>query len=439
MCPPAVSPADIAVYWTDAGLILSLEEIIRGCPLPGNVFADVNPYQCMPSDLPDGIWYLIRSEEKKDAEFGFWRTKGEACVIFTNSSIAGWRTTLEFYEGRAPLGQKTNWVMQEYWITHKGACESSKPKESISLCRVFLCDGQSPKHETRDKKGGVENAGGNHFNSIPSAVPNADNYSGEGHISKSQVKSRDGTRRSLTVGERLQELPLENLAEDDYILRGDFLELDDLAGPESPSSSSDNSSCLSFFSDERFDSSSLLQQLDDEVNQELQGKNANFQFSVSASISRPNKMLMRPPTLGSLISGKWSNLPIERTPKSDGSASEETFLDKRVPIHVAESWKAEPKSEGASNSHKAEASARRPEALSRAEKKALVGRMKRLKRVPIVVVESQKAEPKSEGTSNSHKVEASSRRPKAVSRAENKALVGRMKRLKDKYLCFVPF
>ncbi|XP_059634190.1 NAC domain-containing protein 74-like [Cornus florida] len=365
MYPPLIPPADIGDYWSDEGIIKSLEEIICGSPLPNNVLADVNPYQYMPSDLPVGIWYFIRSKEEKDAEFGFWKTKGEAYVVSTNSSITGWRTTFEFYEGRAPHGHKTDYVMQEYWITWKEACESSKPKESPSLCRVLLCDGRSPKQEARDKPGGVYNAGGNHFNSMPSAVPNADNPPGQGPISKSQIKSRDGKTGSLTVAERLQDLPLENLAEDDCILSGDYLELNDLADPVSPSSGSDISSCLS--SDERFDSSSLQRQLEDEVNQELQGRKAKFQFSALESV-RPNKMVMHPTTSGSLSSGKWSNLPTEGTPKSDGAASEEIFLDERVPIHAVESRKAESWSEGTSNSHKEEASSSNPKAVLKAKR-----------------------------------------------------------------------
>ena len=75
----------------------------------------------------EGIWFFIKSKMRKDADFGYWRTKGEACQIFSNSSITGWRSTLEFYEGQAPLGNKTDWVMQEYWITRK----------ILSIAKVF--------------------------------------------------------------------------------------------------------------------------------------------------------------------------------------------------------------------------------------------------------------------------------------------------------------
>lgn len=56
---------------------------------------------------------------KKDAECGFWLETKAAREIFSNSVILGFRTTFQFYEGRAPHGQKTDWVMQEYTITEK--------------------------------------------------------------------------------------------------------------------------------------------------------------------------------------------------------------------------------------------------------------------------------------------------------------------------------
>lgn len=76
--------------------------------------------------MPDGEWYLVRSNETTDVEHGHWKAKGEAYEVFSNSLIIGWRTTLEFYEGLAPDEHKTNWVMLDFSITHKGGSESRK-------------------------------------------------------------------------------------------------------------------------------------------------------------------------------------------------------------------------------------------------------------------------------------------------------------------------
>lgn len=93
------------------------------------------------------------------------------------------------------------------------------------------------------------------------------------------------------MADRLEDLPIESLAELDYILRGDYMELDDLlVDPESPSSSSDNTSCLSFTSEECFDALALLKDLE-------QGKETSFKYTASAS-AKPREVVMHPPTLG---------------------------------------------------------------------------------------------------------------------------------------------
>ena len=79
----------------------------------------------------------MRSERKQNSEHGFWKATGEACEIFTNSSLIGWRTTLEFYKGQAPHGRKTNWVMQEYKITEKSLHINSNSKVSHATCYLY--------------------------------------------------------------------------------------------------------------------------------------------------------------------------------------------------------------------------------------------------------------------------------------------------------------
>lgn len=128
MCPsPSVSPPnEISFYWSDEELFTCLQGMINGSPLPDNVIRDVNPYQHNPSCLPDRVWFLTSSEDTKFAE-GFWKPKGEPNEIFTNSSITGWRTTFEFYEGTTPHVLKTDWVLQQYKITQKGQSKNIKP------------------------------------------------------------------------------------------------------------------------------------------------------------------------------------------------------------------------------------------------------------------------------------------------------------------------
>lgn len=79
-------------------------------------------------------WFLIHSNENKDNKDGFWKTRGEPFKIFSNSGISGWRSTFEFYEGKAPHRYKTDWVMQEYSITQRGLCEGTNAKVFYGIC-----------------------------------------------------------------------------------------------------------------------------------------------------------------------------------------------------------------------------------------------------------------------------------------------------------------
>lgn len=341
MCPPAPSSPISIVVLTDVELILLLEYIIHGYPsypLPNNVIADLNPFNYLPSNLPDGLVYFLRSEVKKDTKLGSWKAKGEQCEIFTNSVITGWRTTLEFHEGQAPNDQKTDWVMQEYRITQKGLCNNRNTKDSGSrLYRLLNSEECIPDHVVHPKNGG----------SLPT-----DSTTRQGSTSEAQKKNGEVEIRSLTAAERLS-----------CVLQGDFLELDDLVDLQSPSSSSDNSSCPSFASDELFDSLALLRDLEDK-NIEQQAKDASFKCAVSTSVI-PNEVVIRPATLGTLSA--------EDIQKFDYSLSIEDTIDERV-------LKCKRANETASSSQNAAASSSHNKAVKEKKKKDVVSRMKKLKK-----------------------------------------------------------
>ncbi|KAF7141707.1 hypothetical protein RHSIM_Rhsim06G0036400 [Rhododendron simsii] len=375
MCPPAPvpPPTDIGFYWTDEQICMCLEGLKKGSSIPENVLTDFNPYQHSPSNLPGEVWYFMPAEQEKHSEHGSWNARGEADQIFGNSSITGWRTTLEFYAGQAPHGQRTNWVMQEYRVYPKGHCSNGNSKVSGLLCRVFL---SGPNPEVQRKLGSLENSEGNRFHPRSSSllIQEPGSTTGQGSMSESQARGRDDNMRPLAENGGHVDIPIE-----DMFFMGDYLELDDLADGESRSSSSDNTSCVTFSSEECFDSLALLQDLGDELNPQEQGKDANFKFSVAAS-ARPTEVVMRPANLGSLVSSNGRQPPA-------GDAN------KKVPE------KMDPKN----------------------------------------AIKIQKAESRNEGTSNSRNVASSSSSHKAVPEGEEDARVKKMKKLRKKYLCFMPF
>ncbi|KAH9692833.1 NAC domain-containing protein [Citrus sinensis] len=378
MCPPTAStPIDVDFASTDENLFGSLERMIRGSPLPCNVINDVNPYNHMPSNLPDGVWYLVCSKENTSAQHGQWRAKGETCEIFSNSYIIGWRTTLEFFEGQVPNERKTDWVMQEFRITQKRLYGDKKEEDSSSLCRVFLSGKQSPNHEMQQKLFSANINNETHSHSTELSFDKDKDDTRQVSIIRREV-SNDGESRTSAVMERPTNHAEDNLPEADNFSEDDFLELHDLDQPLSPSSSSDNSSGMTLSSDEYFDHLALLQELEPCKNKGVGPENAEYKYSFSTSHT-PNEVVIFPGSLINVEGSKPETGDIFKT-ESDSAMVNRT-LDSRVLKQAVQGQKANYRGESpSSNSHGQTSSFNGQIALQNGEKKAAVGRMKKLKR-----------------------------------------------------------
>ncbi|KAL6226025.1 hypothetical protein ACLB2K_004872 [Fragaria x ananassa] len=109
--------------------------------------ADLN--KCEPWDLPNKAkmgereWYFFCQRDRKyptgmrtnrATESGYWKATGKDKEIFKRKTLVGMKKTLVFYTGRAPKGEKTNWVMHEYRL-HGNLSKSTK--DEWVVCRVF--------------------------------------------------------------------------------------------------------------------------------------------------------------------------------------------------------------------------------------------------------------------------------------------------------------
>ncbi|XP_004308279.1 PREDICTED: NAC domain-containing protein 43-like [Fragaria vesca subsp. vesca] len=79
--------------------------------------------KCNIGTTPQNDWYFFSHKDKKyptgtrtnrATAAGFWKATGRDKVIRSNCLRIGMRKTLVFYKGRAPRGQKSDWIMHEY-------------------------------------------------------------------------------------------------------------------------------------------------------------------------------------------------------------------------------------------------------------------------------------------------------------------------------------
>ncbi|CAN4126574.1 unnamed protein product [Withania somnifera] len=101
-------------------------------------------------------WYFFSVLDKKygngartnrATEKGYWKTTGKDRAVHRNKSqVVGMKKTLVYHSGRAPRGQRTNWVMHEYRLIDEELDRAGIPQDAFVLCRVFQKSGAGPKN-----------------------------------------------------------------------------------------------------------------------------------------------------------------------------------------------------------------------------------------------------------------------------------------------------
>ncbi|XWS42156.1 hypothetical protein CRYUN_Cryun17cG0143800 [Craigia yunnanensis] len=118
-----------------------------------DVIRDIDLYRIEPWDLREKCrigyeeqneWYFFSHKDKKyptgtrtnrATMAGFWKATGRDKAVYDKSKLIGMRKTLVFYKGRAPNGQKTDWIMHEYRLESD---ENGPPQEEgCVVCRAF--------------------------------------------------------------------------------------------------------------------------------------------------------------------------------------------------------------------------------------------------------------------------------------------------------------
>ncbi|KAM7500334.1 hypothetical protein LguiA_024748 [Lonicera macranthoides] len=160
--------------------------------------ADLN--KCEPWDLPkkakmgEKEWFFFCQRDRKyptgmrtnrATESGYWKATGKDKEIYKGKGrLVGMKKTLVFYRGRAPKGEKTNWVMHEFRLEGKFSYYNlpKSAKDEWVVCRVFHKNNTAFKRNSMTDLLRMNSFVDNLFDESPSLPPlmdppNNNNYS----------------------------------------------------------------------------------------------------------------------------------------------------------------------------------------------------------------------------------------------------------------------
>ncbi|XP_050223984.1 NAC domain-containing protein 87 [Mercurialis annua] len=129
-------PPGFRFHPTDEEIIsYYLAEKVMNSDFTASAIGEVDLNKCEPWDLPkkakmgEKEWYFFCQRDRKyptgmrtnrATSAGYWKATGKDKEIYKGKNcLVGMKKTLVFYRGRAPKGEKTNWVMHEYRLEGK--------------------------------------------------------------------------------------------------------------------------------------------------------------------------------------------------------------------------------------------------------------------------------------------------------------------------------
>ncbi|XP_034580202.1 uncharacterized protein [Setaria viridis] len=77
---------------------------------------------------------------------GYWKATGKDRFICGGGRAVGNKKTLVYHHGRAPRGERTDWVMHEYTLLADALPPAAQGRESYALYKLFQKSGAGPKN-----------------------------------------------------------------------------------------------------------------------------------------------------------------------------------------------------------------------------------------------------------------------------------------------------
>ncbi|XP_072960262.1 NAC domain-containing protein 92-like [Typha angustifolia] len=149
-------PPGFRFHPTDEELITSyLLPKVRNHRFIARAIGEVDLNKCEPWELPsmaklaaEKVCYFFCHKDRKyptgmrtnrATEAGYWKATGKDKEISRRGFLVGMKKTLVFYKGRAPKGEKTNWVMHEYRLEGNFSCSNlaKSSKDEWVVCRII--------------------------------------------------------------------------------------------------------------------------------------------------------------------------------------------------------------------------------------------------------------------------------------------------------------
>uniref|UniRef100_A0A2N9H1E9 NAC domain-containing protein n=1 Tax=Fagus sylvatica TaxID=28930 RepID=A0A2N9H1E9_FAGSY len=157
-------PPGFRFHPTDEELVLYyLKRRICRRRLKLNIIAEIDVYKWDPEELPgqsilksgDRQWFFFTPRDRKypngarsnrATRHGYWKATGKDRNITCNSRTVGVKKTLVFYRGRAPNGERTDWVMHEYTLDEEELKRCQNVQEYCALYKLYKKSGPGPKN-----------------------------------------------------------------------------------------------------------------------------------------------------------------------------------------------------------------------------------------------------------------------------------------------------
>ncbi|KAG8088591.1 hypothetical protein GUJ93_ZPchr0010g7312 [Zizania palustris] len=253
----------ISNSWKDEELVRFLAERKAGDSLPENVLVGVNLSLLDPCNS-ENLWYMDISDDQQypnngkntiiQSKTGYWKSV-DTVQISTSTDIVGVKVSLDHYEGQAPSGKRTGWVMNQYLVKQND--EANVPQDYKNLCTIFF---QGEKNiNAGDKQISVNaNAPRDCKESYVQYLAKLE----EQHSSWNRIVVANEQNDSSSKGQGEQKTSALNDQTVDYALPGEaYIELNDLLSSDASASTSEYSSRRSMISEEYFDSDAFLREI----------------------------------------------------------------------------------------------------------------------------------------------------------------------------------